>query len=276
MLKLRSIFSRQHRKNNDANNNNNNGNTKVLPERRCFSTLSLNEDEEGDSDVVNENSRLVVRKYSYFKLPQQLFKLNVLKLDGSSFDVNIGRNATVAELKLAVEKTFSSSPEEGCQDKISWVHVWGHFCLSYQNQKLLNDKACIRDFGIKDGDQLQFVRHMSIRYPKSRQPQNQNVVRKLLLPSGDTQKKKEQQTNVDHSNPKENEDDNSIYSLEDEEEIPMPEFKLAHFLKGWLSYSKLWGTSTTGSRRGSHNQNRPSRFSLQCLGGRPKMIKLQS
>ncbi|KAI7985742.1 DNA topoisomerase 2 [Camellia lanceoleosa] len=32
-------------------------------------------------------------------------------------------------------------------------HVWGHFCLCYEGQKLINDKDYIRNFGIKDGDQ---------------------------------------------------------------------------------------------------------------------------
>lgn len=32
--------------------------------------------------------------------------------------------------------------------------MWGHFCLCFDGQKLLNDKALIRNFGIKDGDQV--------------------------------------------------------------------------------------------------------------------------
>lgn len=34
-------------------------------------------------------------------------------------------------------------------------HVWGHFCLCYKGQKLLDYKAYIRLFGIKDGDQVE-------------------------------------------------------------------------------------------------------------------------
>lgn len=37
------------------------------------------------------------------------------------------------------------------------THVWGHFCLCYEGQKLLNDKAYIRDLRIKDGDQVGFL-----------------------------------------------------------------------------------------------------------------------
>ncbi|GAA0139160.1 hypothetical protein LIER_00765 [Lithospermum erythrorhizon] len=31
--------------------------------------------------------------------------------------------------------------------------VWRHFCLCYEGQKLINHKACIGSYGIKDGDQ---------------------------------------------------------------------------------------------------------------------------
>lgn len=33
-------------------------------------------------------------------------------------------------------------------------HVWGHFCLRYMNQKLTDNKASLRTFGIKDGDEV--------------------------------------------------------------------------------------------------------------------------
>lgn len=32
--------------------------------------------------------------------------------------------------------------------------MWGHFCLCYEGQKLLSDKAYLRNFGIEDGDQV--------------------------------------------------------------------------------------------------------------------------
>lgn len=34
------------------------------------------------------------------------------------------------------------------------MHVWGHFCLCYDGQKLVNDKVHVRDLKIKDGDQV--------------------------------------------------------------------------------------------------------------------------
>ncbi|KDP37069.1 hypothetical protein JCGZ_06125 [Jatropha curcas] len=215
---------------------------------------------------------LFVRTRSYHKLPQHLLQLTVLKLDGSSFDVHVGRNATVGELKQAVEEVFTSSPKED-EGKISWSHVWGHFCLSYEGQRLVNDKACIQKIGIKDGDQLQFVRHVSVNYSHSkRRSRSQHVACKPYSAplSRDVREEEEKDSTVDHSdNNNENQDYNSNYLCEDEGKTS--EFKLAHFLKGWLSYTRLRGAP----RKGTQGQSRPSRFAFQCLGGGHRMIELQ-
>ncbi|XP_059642652.1 uncharacterized protein LOC132284559 [Cornus florida] len=226
---------------------------------RAFSSLSL-------------NSGILPRSFSYHKLPQQHLKLSVFKLDGSSFDVHISRNATVAELKVAVEGLFTSSPREG-QEKISWSHVWGHFCLCHEGQKLVNEKANIRNLGIKDGDQLQFIRHMSINYKIAKQrSKNQSAAsRQFAMSQGSNVHEEGEQTTVNDNH--HNDDQEKIsrhHDCEEEQDVIMPEFKLAHFLKGWLSYSKLWGST----RKGCEGRTRPSRFSLHCYGGRSGMTRL--
>ncbi|CAI0444309.1 unnamed protein product [Linum tenue] len=98
--------------------------------------------------------------FSYSKLPARPITLSVLKLDGSCFDIQIKHLATVGELKQAVEAAFSYMPQKG-PGKISWRHVWGHFCLGFHGQKLLSEADSISCFGIMEGDQLQFIRHLS-------------------------------------------------------------------------------------------------------------------
>ncbi|GJZ95298.1 ribonuclease H-like domain-containing protein [Tanacetum coccineum] len=105
---------------------------------------------------------------SYQKLPKKHIKLSVLKLDGSSFCVEVSMNATVADVKSALEDYFTLSPKDD-RYIVSWSHVWGHFCLCYEGQKLLDDKICIRRLGIKDGDQIRFVRHVTINYRPAKQ-----------------------------------------------------------------------------------------------------------
>uniref|UniRef100_A0A9I9E6X8 SNRNP25 ubiquitin-like domain-containing protein n=1 Tax=Cucumis melo TaxID=3656 RepID=A0A9I9E6X8_CUCME len=83
------------------------------------------------------------RSLRYNRLPPQLLRLSVLKLDGSSFEVQVERTATVAAVRDAVESVFCEMP-----------HVWGHFCLCYKHFKLMDDKSRIQHFGIRDGDQM--------------------------------------------------------------------------------------------------------------------------
>ncbi|BBG95524.1 ATPase, F0 complex, subunit B/B', bacterial/chloroplast [Prunus dulcis] len=92
------------------------------------------------------------KSFSYSALPQEPLRLSVLKLDGSCFDIEVAKTATVLELKQAVEAVFSHMPQKG-PGKISWPHVWGHFCLCYGAQKLVVETDHIRHYGIKDGDQ---------------------------------------------------------------------------------------------------------------------------
>ncbi|KAK9079499.1 hypothetical protein SSX86_001171 [Deinandra increscens subsp. villosa] len=107
---------------------------------------------------------LLPDKRSYWKRKfssQQPIRLSILKLDGSTFDITVMKKATVAKLKQAVEAAFSHIPRQG-DCKISWSHVWGHFCLCFEHMKLLRDRDTITRYGIKNGDQLQFVRHTPI------------------------------------------------------------------------------------------------------------------
>ncbi|EXB67276.1 hypothetical protein L484_025757 [Morus notabilis] len=227
----------------EARHNSNGSNLKVLIERRCLAPLTLNDD---------------VSRYQ--KLPQlQHLKLSVLKLDGSVFEVQVVKSATVAELKSAIEEFFSSLPKEG-QDKISWSLVWGHFCLCYEGQKLINDKSNIRNYGIKEGDQLQFIRHMSINYsPFKKRPKKENTSCKkdlLMLSSGSNACEESEQNGMNVG--KESKE------IDKEEENGAAQFKMAHFLRGLLSYSKLRGFSRGGGSSDCRT-SRPTRFALQFL-----------
>ncbi|KAL5575719.1 hypothetical protein UlMin_017418 [Ulmus minor] len=246
------------------------GNLRFLIERRCLAPLTSNDDvDDGDGRR---------RSCSYQKLPQlQHLKLTVVKLDGSAFEVDVARSATVAELKKAVEEVFTSSPKEG-QDKICWSLVWGHFCLCYEGQKLTSDKAYIRNYGIKEGDQLRFIRHMSTNYsPLTKRPKKgliaytkESTLGHKLSSSSNTCEEKEQ-TNMNEN--QENidllEDNFTFRPNEEQVENRAPMFKMAQFLKGWFSYSRLVGVSRRGTEcRGRITTSRPTRFGLHLFGPR--------
>ncbi|RLM79949.1 uncharacterized protein C2845_PM12G05190 [Panicum miliaceum] len=99
--------------------------------------------------------------FSYRRIPDPPLRLTVRKLDGSFFDVEIARSAAVWELKAAIEELFFALFDD--TDKaISWQHVWSHFCLCFKDEKLTDDKATLRAFGIRDGDKLHFTQHLSV------------------------------------------------------------------------------------------------------------------
>nr|AFK48583.1 unknown [Lotus japonicus] len=116
------------------------------------------------------------KSFLYGKLPSQPFRLSVLKLDGSSFDIQVSKTASIAELKDAVEAVFSHMPEKG-PAKISWPHVWGQFCLCYDGQKLVTEEDYLRNYGIKDGDELHFMCHVSNNCTVRRKRPKKRVLR---------------------------------------------------------------------------------------------------
>ncbi|KAF2533424.1 hypothetical protein F2Q70_00033404 [Brassica cretica] len=68
--------------------------------------------------------RLIDRRksFSYNQLPEEPIKLTVLKLDGSSFGVEVLKKATVRDLKMAVEAAFSHLTITSLGNNISWYH----------------------------------------------------------------------------------------------------------------------------------------------------------
>lgn len=199
--------------------------------------------------TLSLNDTLFLRSLSYNKLPQQLLRLSIIKLDGSSFDVQIGSSSMVGELKLAVEEVFSWSPKVG-QGKISWSHVWGHFCLCCDGQALVNDKMTIKSLGIKDGDQLKFMRHMSIYHRPAKQSKCHSIASKhysMVFSGANTHEDSGKALGNDQLNTIVHES-NLKNHYEEEEAIPKPKLKFTYFLKGWLSYSKLLASRKKGTK----------------------------
>lgn len=266
---------------------------------------------DGDDLDTRRRSCSYPLSFSYHKLPPHLIKLSLVKLDNSSFDVQVNGNATIGELKETVEDVFVQSPKDGA-NPISWSHVWGHFCLCYEDQKLVNDRDYIRNYGIKDGDKLHFIRHLSINYMK-KIPRREKVTCKepplsragshSSIPeessddlvdndrcdeSPSTSQKEESddgcvcndqhdegsvsdQDDMDNSR-RHNEDSRYYNHDKDEDFIGQQEFKLAHYLKGWLAYSTL----RLSGKPKNECKTKPSRFSGQFLklGSRVRLTSL--
>lgn len=91
-------------------------------------------------------------------------RISVLKLDRTSFDVAVMNSATVKDLKLVIKKKVNESEQSKMGHRhISWKHVWGNFCLSYHNEKLLDDNVVLQDYSIRNNSQVHFVPHVMSR-----------------------------------------------------------------------------------------------------------------
>ncbi|XP_042491612.1 uncharacterized protein LOC122071336 [Macadamia integrifolia] len=153
---------------------------------------------------------------------------------------------------------------------LSWSHVWGHFCLSFEGQKLVNDKAYIRSFGIKDGDQLCFIRHLSVNYTpiKKSKPSKAYYEQETTFSSGSDYLEEEEQRHEDDEDYAscygDQESMDNYFRVEDGKNrniVCHTEFKLANFLRGWFSYSRLW---SRGKQR-SYSKAHHSRFTGHFL-----------
>ncbi|CAA3030898.1 uncharacterized protein LOC111401794 [Olea europaea var. sylvestris] len=170
---------------------------------------------------------------SYKKLPEQLLQISILKLDGSSFNVHVSKNATVGSLELAVEEFYGVLPED--EGNIFWSLIWSHFCLCYKGQKLINEKACLQSYGIKDGDELRFSQHLRIDHKLARhQSENHFVVSEHHSLSNACDARANGYVIIEDQ-----ESDGKHFEYEEDLAFPREKFNLSHFLKQWLSCSKL-------------------------------------
>lgn len=176
----------------------------------------------------------VAAPFLYDKLPEEPLKLSILKLDGSSFDIEVPRNGSVEDLKRAVVENFSHC-------RISWLHVWSHFCLSYCGQKLLVDDDLIGTYGIKDGDELSFVRHVTTGHnPKKIQSEREDHQFDLRVYNNfDDKVLKGGEEENDHQDDSENDEDNSFEDENNMGGLASCQYRLFHFFRGLLSYQKL-------------------------------------
>ncbi|KAL8457062.1 hypothetical protein ACS0TY_034230 [Phlomoides rotata] len=172
------------------------------------------------------------RRLTYRKLPEKNLKLSVLKLDGSSFSFQVERNATVGKLKLAIEEEFSLFPKE--EREQLWSLVWSNFCLCYEGQMLIRDTVPIQKYGIKDGDQLHFIQHLSIDLPPTpQQSKNLNMEsRQCSVTKGGDARKKHRVTHEDHQHT----ELLSFHSGEDSSFFPERRSRITRSLMGLLKF----------------------------------------
>ncbi|KAG8558467.1 hypothetical protein GDO81_017007 [Engystomops pustulosus] len=91
----------------------------------------------------------------------QAMTVRVCKADMEVMPVVVVQNATVLDLKRAIQRYVQLKHQrEGGIQHISWKYVWKTYQLSFSGEKLENDEKSLREYGIKNRDEVVFVKKL--------------------------------------------------------------------------------------------------------------------
>ncbi|NP_001083423.1 uncharacterized protein LOC398918 [Xenopus laevis] len=91
----------------------------------------------------------------------QAMTVRVCKEDEEIMPVVVVQNATVLDLKRAIQRYIQLKHQrEGGIQHISWKYVWRTYHLSYSGEKLDDEAKSLREYGIKNRDEVVFVKKL--------------------------------------------------------------------------------------------------------------------
>lgn len=91
----------------------------------------------------------------------QAMTVRIVKADGEIMPIVVVQNATVLDLKRAIRRFMELKQQrEGGVKYISWRYVWRTFLLTYQGEKLEDDKIKLKDYGIRNRDEVTFMKRL--------------------------------------------------------------------------------------------------------------------
>ncbi|KAB0371621.1 hypothetical protein FD755_016559 [Muntiacus reevesi] len=91
----------------------------------------------------------------------QAMTVRVCKMDGEVMPVVVVQNATVLDLKKAIQRYVQlRQKREGGIQHISWSYVWRTYHLTSAGEKLTEDWKKLRDYGIRNRDEVSFIKKL--------------------------------------------------------------------------------------------------------------------
>ncbi|GAA6218083.1 U11/U12 small nuclear ribonucleoprotein 25 kDa protein [Lates japonicus] len=91
----------------------------------------------------------------------QAMTVRVLKADGEVMPIVVVQNATVLDLKKAIRRFMELKQQrEGGVKHVSWRYVWRTYHLVFQGEKLEDDKMRLKDYGIRNRDEVTFMKRL--------------------------------------------------------------------------------------------------------------------
>ncbi|TQD86537.1 hypothetical protein C1H46_027869, partial [Malus baccata] len=99
-------------------------------------------------------------------------------------DVALMKSSTVKDLKLAIRKKINEMEQSKMGHRhISWKHVRRNFCLSYDNEKLLDDNIPVQHFGIHNHSQVHLVPYIAPKDSRKHSKRRHRFFHGLSKPS---------------------------------------------------------------------------------------------
>ncbi|KAJ7426786.1 small nuclear ribonucleoprotein U11/U12 subunit 25 [Willisornis vidua] len=72
-----------------------------------------------------------------------------------------GANASVLELKKALRRHFQlRQARQGGVQHLSWKYIWRTYHLTYAGEKLADDRKKLREYGIRNRDEVSFIKKL--------------------------------------------------------------------------------------------------------------------
>ncbi|XP_072124696.1 U11/U12 small nuclear ribonucleoprotein 25 kDa protein isoform X2 [Mobula birostris] len=91
----------------------------------------------------------------------QAMTVKVKKGDGEIMPVVVIQNETVLDLKKAIQRYVQLKQErEGGTQYISWKYIWQTYHLTFNGEKLADDKMKLKDYGIRNRDEVTFIKKL--------------------------------------------------------------------------------------------------------------------
>ncbi|XP_040212938.1 U11/U12 small nuclear ribonucleoprotein 25 kDa protein [Rana temporaria] len=91
----------------------------------------------------------------------QAMTVNVCKADKDIMPIVVVQNATVLDLKRAIQRYIQLKHQrEGGIQHVSWKYVWRTYYLAFAGEKLDHDEKSLREYGIKNRDEVCFVKRL--------------------------------------------------------------------------------------------------------------------
>ncbi|XP_072025632.1 U11/U12 small nuclear ribonucleoprotein 25 kDa protein-like [Amphiura filiformis] len=111
------------------------------------------------SDVTTEEINLqLALEYG------QAMTVNVRRQDGEVLPVVVLQGGTVEDLKQALKRHIvMKQKREGNIRAISWRYTWRTYWLAFQGQKLDDDNRKIKDYGIRNKDEICFMKRLNTK-----------------------------------------------------------------------------------------------------------------